>query len=251
MNEPLTPEELRSLLGAFALGAVDDTERQQMEQFVLDDRDARAELHQLEHAVAWLGHASPRPSSASWEAVRAEIDADMGREQSTSGEPTSGEPRFDEPRSGEVVSLASFQSRRTTHGWRRLTAVAAAAALVVGSAVAVTRLIERDSSSPAQTVALRSPSGATAVVARIQSNGDGTITTSDLPTPPAGHVYQLWSQPTATSPMHSAGVLGRSARGHRIRIPAHTLRIAISVEPDGGSPEPTTDPVAISALGAL
>ena len=58
-DDDLTPEELHELLGAFALGALDDDERAQVEDYVLHDADARAELHQLEHAVAWLGHASP------------------------------------------------------------------------------------------------------------------------------------------------------------------------------------------------
>ena len=77
MDERLTPEELRELLGAFALDAVDPEERAQVEEFVLDDRDARVELHQLEHAVAWLGHASPRPSDAAWNAVRLEMARDL------------------------------------------------------------------------------------------------------------------------------------------------------------------------------
>lgn len=238
MDERLTPDELRSLLGAFALGAVNDAERVQVEQFVLDDRDARAELHQLEHAVAWLGHASPRPHSESWDAVRAEIDADLLTDE--------------EPAPGVVVPFTSFESRRTTHGWRRLTAVAAAAVIFVGTAVAVARIIDHDSSvTPTRTVALRAPGGATAVVAKIGANGDGAIDTSDLPIPSAGHVYQLWAQPTAMTPMHSAGVLGRSPGGRHIRIPTNSVRIAISVEPDGGSRAPTTKPVAISDLGAL
>ena len=227
------------MLGAFALGAVNDAERVQVEQFVLDDRDARAELHQLEHAVAWLGHASPRPHSESWDSLRAEIEADLLTDQ-------------DPQTPGVVVPLASFESRRTTHGWRRVTAVAAAAVIFVGTAVAVARIIDHDSSvTPTRTVALRAPGGTTAVVAKIGANGDGAIDTSDLPIPPAGRVYQLWTQPTATAPMHSAGVLGRSPGGRHIRIPTDSVRIAISVEPDGGSGAPTTKPVAISDLGAL
>ena len=148
--------------------------------------------------------------------------------------------------------FASFESRRTTHGWRRLTAVAAAAVIFVGTAVAVARIIDHDSSVTAsRTVALRAPGGPTVVVAKIGANGDGAIGTSDLPVPPAGRVYQLWAQTTATTPMHSAGVLGRSPGGRHIRVPTSSVRIAISVEPDGGSRAPTTKPVAISDLGAL
>jgi anti-sigma-K factor RskA len=64
---------------------------------------------------------------------------------------------------------------------------------------------------------------------------------SDMPAPPAGHAYQLWlvhqdghatslsvmegSNQTAADPIPSGGVL------------------AVTVEPSGGSPAPTTSPV--------
>ena len=228
MDERLTPDELRGLLGAFALGAVDAHEREQVEEFVLDDRDARAELHQLEHAVAWLGHASPRPSEQSWDSLRLEMDRDLAAP-------------------GTVTSMATFESRRNRRGWRQLIAVAAAAVILVGTAIGVARVIEKDSGGPTtRTIALHAPSGRTAVEASIARDGDGSIRTSNLPAAPAGHVYQLWAQPTTTAPMHSAGILGRSPAGHHVHIPPGSARIAISVEPDGGSPAPTTDPVAVS-----
>ena len=232
MDERLTPDELRGLLGAFALGAVDEHEREQVEEFVLNDRDARAELHQLEHAVAWLGHASPRPSEQSWNSLRLEMDRDLGGP-------------------GTVTSMTTFESRRNRRSWRQLVAVAAAAVVLVGTAVGVARVIEKDSGPTTRTVALHAPTGHTAVEASIARNGDGSIRTSNLPAAPAGHVYQLWAQPTSAAPMQSAGLLGRSPAGHHLHIPPGSVRIAISVEPDGGSPAPTTKPVAVSSARPL
>ncbi len=256
MDERLTPEELRELLGVFALGAVDDDEREQVETFVLEDLDARAELHQLEHAVAWISHASPRPSAASWDAIKAEMQQDLGPEAAP--DPDHDSPDHDsadrEP-AANIVSLTSFESKRPAarpaNTWRRLVAVAAAVLIVVGTAIGIGSVILKDSGSPARNVALKAPDGTTAVVVRVESNGNGTIRTASLPTPAPGHIYQLWSQPTATSPMHSAGLLGRSPRGRTFHIPSHADRLAISEEPAGGSHEPTTNPVAVSALGAV
>jgi anti-sigma-K factor RskA len=244
MDERLTPDERRDLLGAFALGALDDTERAEVEQYVLDDTDARVELHQLEHAVAWLGHASPRPSAASWEAVRSEIARDVAAADAPA---TDDAPVME---TNGVVSLEEVRSRRAIGGWRRLTAVAAAVLIVVGSAIAVGNIIDHDSTTPTRTIALRAAGGRT-TVARIGRDGTGTITTTNLPPAPAGHVYQLWAQTDPKASMRSAGIVGASLAGHHIRVPADTVRIAISVEPDGGSPAPTTDPVGISAVGAL
>src|SRR6185312_11947963 len=93
---------------------------------VLHDTDARAELHQLEHAVAWLGHASPRPSASAWDAVRAEMDRDLAAGSGPAAGPD-GAP------AAPVVDLAT---RRRRVGWQRITAIAAAVALVVAAGIA-------------------------------------------------------------------------------------------------------------------
>jgi anti-sigma-K factor RskA len=227
MDEQRDPEELRDLLGAYALGALDDEEHAEVEDYVLHDTDARAELHQLEHAVAWLGHASPRPSEAAWDTVRAEMDRDLAGDASVA----------------PVVDLAT---RRSRAGWRRITAIAAAVALVVVAGIATLSVFSSDSGSPTTTVALAAPDGRVAVTAHLHEDGTGTIVTSSLPTAPAGHEYQLWALPDQQLTMHSAGLLGADPAGHHISVPAHTQRIAISVEPTGGSHAPTTQPVAIS-----
>jgi anti-sigma-K factor RskA len=257
VDEGLTPEELRELLGVYALGAVDDDEREQIEAFVLDDLDGRAELHRLEHAVAWISHASPRPSEATWHALEAEMEQDLALE--AVGEPAS-ETEAEPEAPGTVVSMATFASEQRTpnrpssrpsNTWRRFVAVAAAVVIVVGTAIGIGSVILRDSGAPARNVAMRAPDGRTAVVVHVGSDGTGEIRTASLPEPAPGHIYQLWSQPSATSPMRSIGLLGRSPRGHTFHIPSHADRLAISEEPAGGSPEPTTNPVAVSAVGAV
>jgi anti-sigma-K factor RskA len=239
MSEHLDPDELRNLLGAFALGALDDEERAQVEDYVLHDTDARAELHQLEHAVAWLGHASPRPSEASWEAVRAEMARDLEAERAEHDAEAPTAP---------VVDLAS---RRSRPRWQRFTAAAAAVLLVVGFGLAMLSVFSADDGASSTTVALAAPNGRVAVTARLDTDGSGTIVASSLPRAPAGHEYQLWAQPDPGTSMHSAGLLGTDPKGRHIRVPRHTDRIAISVEPTGGSRAPTTDPVAVSGDGAL
>ena len=237
MDERLTPDELRELLGAFALGAVEPGEREKVEAFVLEDRDARTELHQLEHAVAWLGHGSPRPSRASWNAVQREMEADLEAERVAvvTSTPDSTAP---------VADLAAHRNRRN---WRQLVAVAAAAALLLGTGIGVAKVILKDSKNPpGRSVALRAPDGGVPIRIVLERNGSGAVRSSDLPPALAGHVYQLWAQSSATAPMHSAGLLGRSPKGHHVRVPEGSFRIAVSVEPDGGSIEPTTDPIAVS-----
>ena len=243
MDERLTPDELRELLGAFALGAVEPGEREQVEAFVLDDRDARSELHQLEHAVAWLGHASPRPSEASWDAVQREIAADLEVERIVERTGTTAEPA-----TAAMAPVADLAAHRTRRNWRQVVAVAAATIVLLGTAIGVANVILEDSKNPpGRTVALRAPDGGIPIRITLDRDGSGLVRSSELPPALAGHVYQLWAQASATAPMHSAGLLGRAPKGHHLRVPAGSFRIAVSVEPDGGSTEPTTDPVAVSA----
>ncbi len=242
MDERLTPDELSELLGAFALGAVGPGEREQVEAFVLDDRDARSELHRLEHAVAWLGHASPRPSEASWDAVQREIAADLEADRMVERTGTTAEPAT--AAMAPVADLADHRSRRS---WRQIVAVAAATIVLLGTAIGVANVILKDSKTPpGRSVALRSPDGGIPIRITLHRNGSGLVRSSDLPPALSGHVYQLWYQSSATAPMHSAGLLGRSPKGHQLRVPEGSFRIAVSVEPVGGSTEPTTDPVAVS-----
>ena len=143
-----------------------------------------------------------------------------------------------------VADLAAHRNRRN---WRQLVAVAAAAALLLGTGIGVANVILKDSKNPpGRSVALRAPDGGVPIRIVLERNGTGAVRSSDLPPALAGHVYQLWAQSSATAPMHSAGLLGRSPKGHHVRVPAGSFRIAVSVEPDGGSIEPTTDPVAVS-----
>ena len=202
---------------------------------MLHDADARAELHRLEHAVAWLGHASPRPSDAAWEAVRAEMARGLSADAPSASGATEPAP---------VVDLAT---RRARPRWQRLTAVAAAIALVIAVGAAALSMLSTDSGPRTTTVAMAAADGQVAVTARLHEDGTGTIVTSSLPPPPAGHEYQLWSQPDPESLMRSAGLLGADPDGRRIHIPPHSHRIAISVEPTGGSVQPTTAPVAVSS----
>jgi anti-sigma-K factor RskA len=242
MTEPRDSNELRELLGAYALGALDAEEHARVEDYVLHDADARAELHQLEHAVAWLGHASARPSAAAWDTVRREMARDLAAE--TDATPVSGAT----PGPAPVVDLASHRIRRS---WTRLAAVAATVALVVALGMAALGVFSPPGTGARTTTVAMTAGGHVTVTARLHADGTGTIVMSSLPVAPAGHEYQLWSQPDADSSMQSAGVLGTRLDGRHIRVPPDTHLIAISVEPTGGSAAPTTTPVAVSRVDPI
>jgi anti-sigma-K factor RskA len=67
----------------------------------------------------------------------------------------------------------------------------------------------------------------------------GVVSMQDLPTPPAGHDYQLWVlDPGAPAPL-SAGLISDSRPFAVKPVSTPNPGFAISLEPSGGRPEPT------------
>ena len=115
MARELTPEELRELLAAYALDAVDGDERAQLDAYLQRCEDARRELDELRETAALLVQVSPEQApDALWE----RIDDELGAEP----------PRL-------VVPFESSAARATERGSRGLVAKVAVG-IAVASAVA-------------------------------------------------------------------------------------------------------------------
>jgi hypothetical protein len=75
---------------------------------------------------------------------------------------------------------------------------------------------------------------------------------SNLPALPAGRTYEMWVIPTATSVPRPAGLFQANAQGSAINLlpgPFDSLyAVAVSVEPEAGSPAPTTTPIVIAPV---
>lgn len=69
----------------------------------------------------------------------------------------------------------------------------------------------------------------------------------ELSEPPRGQVYQVWTRPVGSTKMSPAPTFLPDARGVALVIvPADartTAEVAITIEPEGGSKEPTTKPL--------
>jgi hypothetical protein len=75
---------------------------------------------------------------------------------------------------------------------------------------------------------------------------------SNLPALPAGRTYEMWVIPTATSAPRPAGLFQANAQGSAINLlpgPFDSLyAVAVSVEPEAGSPAPTTTPIVVAPV---
>jgi anti-sigma-K factor RskA len=76
---------------------------------------------------------------------------------------------------------------------------------------------------------------------------------SNLPAPPEGKTYEMWLIPKTGNPV-PAGLFQSNAQGsamHLQRIPVEltsTKAVAVTLEPAGGVPQPTSQPVIVAAL---
>lgn len=233
MSATPTPEELRELLGAYALNAIDADERAQVDALLLTDADARAELHELEHAAAWLGHASLRPRAAAWDEIAAEVARD--------------------PETPAAPDPTPIRVRRHPAS-RRLLAIAATVLIAVAGVAGVVALASRDDGkapvaaraaaaarrSDARLVALRSPDQPWAARVVVLPDGTAYIRAHDMPAPGAGRELQLWSV-TPSGPV-SAGAM-HGTQWQQFRAAPGATAFAVTNEPQGGSRVPTTTPL--------
>jgi anti-sigma-K factor RskA len=91
--------------------------------------------------------------------------------------------------------------------------------------------------------------GSKATVVRSLSEGKAVLVTSDMASPPTGKAFELWLQDPAGT-MQPAGLMD-SGGDHTILLKgdaASATAVGITVEPEGGSPAPTSDPIALFDL---
>ena len=231
--------EIHALSGAYAVDALDDIERAQCERHLAECAECRAEVASLRSTAALLAETS---ATAPPEGLRERVLADIGTVRPLPpevGTPTAPRRRF------------------------RLAALAAAAAVitVVGVGVAVTQpwgddtsqvqvsavdrvLQAEDAESYTNTI-----DGSEATLVRSPSLNQAVLVTKDMAPPPEGKVYELWLDHKRVG-MVPAGLM---AEGGEQQIlldgdPATAIGAGITVEPAGGSEEPTLPPVTLFAF---
>jgi anti-sigma-K factor RskA len=129
-----------------------------------------------------------------------------------------------------VRSISTGRVRR----WVAAAAVAAVLALVAGAL---------------GYVSFKPSAGQTLAVAFSPGTHRAWVVGSNITAPPNGKVYELWFQSGGTGPMHPAGTFSPTGGGvlSPVSIDPSFSLLAISVEPPGGSPAPTSAPVFVAS----
>ena len=235
--------DLHTLTGAYALDALDDDERREFEAHLAECDACADEVRGLRATGAMLGVAAAAPVPAAWrDSVLAEVRATRQLPPAASGSDA-----------GKVASLL----RRSRMASRTLLAVAAALVVVAGSLGVVAVEQHREASRVEQMAAqmsavLAAPDareldgGGVARVIVSSSQGKAVFVGRQLPKTDAHHVLQLW---VIDGQARSVGVIHGSQALLATGIQPGA-KLGVTVEPQGGSRQPTTSPVMTMDLDA-
>ena len=117
---------------------------------------------------------------------------------------------------------------------------------VINGGVEIKAVLSDNSSYTAE---LDFEDGASATVVHSAREGRAVLLTDDMPAPPPGKTFELWLQDGAGA-MHPAGLMDTPG-DNKVLLDGDASAatgVGITVEPDGGSEEPTSDPIALFDL---
>jgi anti-sigma-K factor RskA len=241
MARELSPRELDELLGAYALDAVDDDEREQVDEYLRRSPEARSLVAEYRETAALLAHGGAEAPPGLWDRI----------ERTLEEKPP---PLATPPPPG----VATLESRRGRLGRRVVAAVAAAAAVVLlvtltvkvvqqddridelgreagaGTVLAAAETASRD--PRAARVRLSSTDGALAARIVYLPGGEGFLVENNLRPLPSGRTYQLWALMGDTQPARpiSAGVLGPDPGVSAFRVEGPVVGFAVTDEQTPG-----------------
>ena len=255
-------ESLHLLTGAYAVGALDPAELAEFEAHLADCPECPAEVRGL------LGTAARLASAEAVEPPARLKPAVMARIATTRQQPPLETARAEE--SGEATAPAApalggvvVPMRRPGWSWGQKALAAAAAVLAVVS-IGLSALLAQSSAtrqqldaqqqtitrvltaSDARTLAGPVAGGGRGAVVVSPSLGTTVFVASQLPAAPSGHTYELWYLGADGSAV-PAGTFVPGADGHAATVltgaPGQAAAVGMTVEPAGGSPQPTTTPI--------
>jgi anti-sigma-K factor RskA len=229
-------DDMHDLVGAYAVDALDDQEREAYETHLAGCDECVAELARLRESAAVLAtSASVVPPPELKERVMAEIRS-------------------------EPAPVVPIESRRRWTGWAPL-AVAALVALVLGVVAVVQTVARNELSGPAGVVAAAEAAAdepgsivadfetADGIVGQVvlTADGEGFVIPSDLDPLEEARTYQLWVL-TPDELAISAGVLGNDPAPSRFTWTGDVAGFALTREVAGGVESTAGDVVSVAEV---
>lgn len=233
----MSHERFQDLKESYALGALSGEERREVEEYLEDNPSEQTEVEELASVASLLALAPEEQEPP--DRLRKNL--------------------LKQVRS-ETDSAPAGSATRTAGGWMSrlfgLRAVAAGAAVIALAALLVWNVALQAEVSELRdfqmtTYELQGSAEASGVQGQVVNLDDeqAMLVASDLPPLPEGRTYEMWTIDEGGP--EPCGLLAAS-EGPSIEAIDQSLRgadtFAITVEPEGGSPQPTSEPVVTADL---
>ncbi|MGX1473423.1 UNVERIFIED_CONTAM: anti-sigma-K factor RskA [Streptomyces canus] len=264
-------EDLHSLAAPYALDALEPAERARFERHLKDCDSCAAEVRALsEDAVRLAWSAAAPPPMAMRDRVLAAVRT-IPQEPAVRPEPARARPEPVRARKSQLPPHVWGAQPPPRKRQRRplfvpFATATAAAALVVASLFAVQANRTQDEldaqkaqaseiahvlqAADARATRGQDAQGRTIGVIASASEGRAVVTLSGYSAPPSGRVRQLWLMRPNEQP-RSLGLFAADTPLVATGLDKSATSLAVTVEPDGGSPQPTTQPVVQLALKSV
>jgi len=224
--------DLHTLSGAYAVNALSHDEAEEFRKHLDGCPACREEVRELQEAAALLGAAAS-----------VEPPAHLKASVMRAADQLSQLPPL-------VTHIDSVRRPRWTP---RILGAAAAVVMVVAAGIGFSQMQQDPDSHLAAGVTrvfdapdahiktVGSANGGKVSLATSKSLREMAIDTNELPELTGEQVYQLWTI-TGSLPK-SAGLLEDPGSGQFMDLPDEGIEVAITIEPAGGSKQPTSDPI--------
>jgi anti-sigma-K factor RskA len=258
-------DEGGNLSGAYALGAVSDTERAAHEAAARRSEQLRSETTELADTAVLLGLATPpvEPSPELKARLMAQIATTPQLPALVAVESVADEGAHESADAAETPATPGPAELKARSRWTRpiaaIASIAAAVAIVTGGiAIGTSSLHPEQSYQAAQFTRITDApdvhelttdlvGGQHVTVRWSPTLASSALIVDGMDPAPADSVYQLWYIDAAGA--RPAGFLPVSGEGESWQVLDGSMipgdKIGVTVEPAGGSPAPTTDPVMV------
>ena len=244
---------VRDLLGAYLLDAVDEEERRLVDEHLLTCAECARELEELTPTVEALGgaaHPVPPPDRIR-AALVAAASTGPGSTTPDGTTPDGTTPDGTTPENTAPMGPAPATDARAGLRLGLLAAAAAAVALVMFLAFGPLRDSPEVTTETVATAAdaqrfeaRLGPATATVIISRALDRA--ALETREMAPAPTGLDYQLWLT-HADGTMTDAGLMPREEDAAMVLGDGigDAVGLAVTLEPEGGSPQPTGEPVLV------
>ncbi|MCF3129965.1 anti-sigma factor [Streptomyces olivochromogenes] len=256
-------EDLHSLAAPYALDALDPGERRRFEKHLADCDRCAAEVRALSEDAVRLAWSTAAPAPA---ALRDRVLTAVRTIPQEPAPAAEHAPQLPPHVWGTQPPPARARTPRPRPLFVPFATATAAAALVVAGLFAVQAGQTRDqldaerdrareiahvlTASDARASSGKDAQGRSIGVIASASEGQAVVTLSGYETPPGGRVRQLWLMRPHAQP-RSLGLFAGDTPLVAKGLSRSATSLAVTVEPDGGSPQPTTQPVVQLALKSV